>query len=266
MTTASGVAMASGMAGNIYYAVGQPFASQWEDGHIEISEGVAQAQIYNILLLADTCEGEDYIKHGYYYPADTAPGIYNERKYIHSTTIGYDTISDLQLTIHPTYDIYDTVRLYNYYSSIIPWQEGNNFISGQTKFGCDSNRHICVILRPFECGDTIVDNENNKYSTIEIGGICWTKENIRSTIYSDSTPIPTGYIYNSPTAQDTIENLNTYGRLYTWQSAVGVPENSTEPPPTRTAMSAVFERLTINKRLTMLFNTIKSSESSPFAL
>ena len=230
VTTARSVAVASGMAGNVYYVVGQTFASQWGDDYVEISEGVAQAQIYNIVLEADTCEGEGYAGYGYYYPADTLPGTYSEQRYVHSTTIGYDTILVFNLTIHPVYNSYDTLTFYTHYYNVIPWQEGDNFVHGTTELGCDSNRHVCVILRKFGCGDTIADFENNMYSTVEVGGLCWTKENIRSKYYSDGTQIATGLVYSSSTAPDTAANLMLYGRLYTWQSAVRVPENSLVAP------------------------------------
>ncbi len=122
VNTASGVAVASGMAGNVYYAVGQTFALQWGDSNIEVSEGVAQAQIYNAVYSADTCEGEGYDGYGFHYPADSPHGIYSAEKYVHSTTIGYDTILILNLTIHPVYNIYDTLEFYHYYQDVVPWQ------------------------------------------------------------------------------------------------------------------------------------------------
>lgn len=76
---------------------------------------------------------------------------------------------------------------------------------------------------------TMKDQESNSYKTIKIGDQVWMAENLRTTIYSDGTPIPnvtddkkfhaltTGAFcdYNNDP-----ENVKTYGRLYNWY-AVG---------------------------------------------
>ena len=78
----------------------------------------------------------------------------------------------------------------------------------------------------FTCGEQISDVEGNTYETVEIGGLCWTKENMKSKTYADGTPIAKAMIYSSSMHPDTNANLATYGRLYTWFSAVNVPEGS----------------------------------------
>jgi uncharacterized protein (TIGR02145 family) len=76
---------------------------------------------------------------------------------------------------------------------------------------------------------TMTDQESNTYKTIRIGDQVWMAENLRTTIYSDGTPIPnvtddqkfhflsTGAFCNY---NNDPENGKTYGRLYNWH-AVG---------------------------------------------
>ena len=73
---------------------------------------------------------------------------------------------------------------------------------------------------------TVSDVDGSTYNTVTIGTQIWMKENLRTTKYSDGTPItnitnatwgalttPAYCTYNNTTSADTI---NTYGRLYNW--------------------------------------------------
>jgi len=68
--------------------------------------------------------------------------------------------------------------------------------------------------------DPIKDAEGNIYPTIRIGNQIWMQENLKSTIYSDGTPIPN-------TASKSFKSKN-YGLLYTWEAAI---KNSTTEKP-----------------------------------
>lgn len=76
----------------------------------------------------------------------------------------------------------------------------------------------CVRVLP-PCNDA-VDFEGNVYPAIRIGCQCWTQTNIRSAFYSDGTPVAS---YSSYNGNDSLRDL--YGNLYSWYSAVRVPEN-----------------------------------------
>jgi uncharacterized protein (TIGR02145 family) len=77
----------------------------------------------------------------------------------------------------------------------------------------------------FTCGDQIKDIDGNIYHTVNIGGQCWTVENLTTTKYNDGTPIP-NIISNSSWSSTTtgaysiydnlISNNTTYGKLYNW--------------------------------------------------
>jgi len=85
------------------------------------------------------------------------------------------------------------------------------------------------------CGviTSVTDIDGNEYPVIEIGNQCWTKENLKTTKYSDGSLIP------NITVDATWANLNTpawcnynnsptndaiYGKLYNWYS-VADPRN-----------------------------------------
>ena len=87
----------------------------------------------------------------------------------------------------------------------------------------------------FVCGDTVRDGNGNEYATVRIGALCWTKSNMRAVSYADGTPIAKAMIYNSERYNDTVSNLANFGRLYSWWSAVYVPEGGDAKPEKDTA-------------------------------
>ncbi len=93
------------------------------------------------------------------------------------------------------------------------------------------------------CGDTmtVTDANGYVYNTVRIGYLCWTKENLKSTNYDDGfqTPIPVALIYNSPMYPDTMSNLNTFGRLYSWYSTMNIPEGNQTALPATDSMGFV---------------------------
>lgn len=74
---------------------------------------------------------------------------------------------------------------------------------------------------------TVTDIDGNVYQTVLIGNQCWFKENLRTTHYSDGTPIPhvpeddawaeltgDGYTWY----QDRTDYANAYGAIYNWHA------------------------------------------------
>lgn len=81
------------------------------------------------------------------------------------------------------------------------------------------------------CGDVVYDVDHNLYPTVAVAGYCWTKKNLLVKHYPDGeTVIPGAMVYSSNIYYNEESNLSLYGRLYTWYSAVNVPENSSELP------------------------------------
>jgi len=92
----------------------------------------------------------------------------------------------------------------------------------------------------FECGiSTVTDINNNTYNTVQIGGQCWLKENLKATIYDTQSERPgielpvSGanhtpfYVDGRQTTGVGTENLTDeirerLGFLYTWAAVVAV--------------------------------------------
>ena len=69
-----------------------------------------------------------------------------------------------------------------------------------------------------QCGVRLsaTDVDGNIYSTLQVGPHCWLQSNLK-------TNVPGSLIYFSDMYPDTIANLDAYGRLYNWKTAVGTP-------------------------------------------
>ena len=94
-----------------------------------------------------------------------------------------------------------------------------------TTYNCSQN--VVVVYPP--CGtplDSVADYDGHWYSSVRIGCQCWTGENLRSTHYSDGTPVANYHYYQM---NDSLENL--YGMLYSWYSAARVPEGDDNATP-----------------------------------
>jgi uncharacterized protein (TIGR02145 family) len=80
---------------------------------------------------------------------------------------------------------------------------------------------------------TVTDIDGNVYRTVQIGGQCWTAENLRTTTYANGDPIPnvtdsTAWTELTTGAWVHYDNNasyeNPYGKLYNWY-AVADPRN-----------------------------------------
>ena len=87
---------------------------------------------------------------------------------------------------------------------------------------------------------TVTDYNGNIYGTVQIGNQCWLRENLKNTHYADGTPLIDGtsviditgdylskycFSYNN-----NINNVSTYGRLYTWAAVMNEEPTSNYNP------------------------------------
>lgn len=107
----------------------------------------------------------------------------------------------------------------------------NAYLVHYNPFGYDKVKEFTIKI--LECPATVDDYDGNTYEVVGVGGFCWTKSNLKAEHYSDGTDIPVALIYNAAPHNDAAANLENYGRLYTWYSAVGVPENDNITEPTK---------------------------------
>lgn len=103
---------------------------------------------------------------------------------------------------------------------------------------CDSSQYIDFTKRYVvlfsKCGGdyTVTDIDGNVYHTVRVGADCWMKENLKVTKYADDTHVPVAFGYYGEGYTDMDANVETFGRLYSWYSAVKIPEGS----PVHTAL------------------------------
>ena len=89
---------------NINIVLGQSFGSIAVQNGLEISEGVAQAQLVTETLSDETCVNEPYAENGFDIPvSDLTEGTTAYDSYDHSATTGYDSLTILELTVWPVY-------------------------------------------------------------------------------------------------------------------------------------------------------------------
>lgn len=104
--------------------------------------------------------------------------------------------------------------------------QGRKYLVHGAVFNYDSLTTLqLVVLGEFNCGNLLYDIDLNHYRTAEIAGNCWTIDNLSSEHYSDGSQVTGATIYQSNLNGNTSANLATYGRLYTWHSAVNVPSS-----------------------------------------
>ena len=82
----------------------------------------------------------------------------------------------------------------------------------------NSNTFICGV-------STVKDYDGNEYRTVKIGNQCWTKENLKSTHFTNGTAIALGNDTSSTVAYrynpgNNANNVSTYGYLYNWAALV----------------------------------------------
>jgi len=74
-----------------------------------------------------------------------------------------------------------------------------------------------------------VDYQGKTYTVTPLAGLCWTS-NMANKNYANGTPIAFAKGYECPICPDSDELTEIFGLLYTWNSAVGVPEGSATLP------------------------------------
>jgi uncharacterized protein (TIGR02145 family) len=81
------------------------------------------------------------------------------------------------------------------------------------------------------CPASIPDDEGNVYNVTKLAGLCWT-ENLKATKYAVNLGegvIPFAKPYHSSLHSDTAYHFDTFGLLYDWYSAMGLPGSRSLP-------------------------------------
>lgn len=256
---------------HVGFAAGLPFSTYAESAYGSVTEGVMHSQLIQTDLVMEGCQnapgmspeelrastgffqgesGVDMVFNGVnitVLPAGHYDSTsYDAAHYNWNAQFNYDSITTLVLDVWPIYELFDTLYLdsavlatYAYDDLLIPntypvlHGGPNQYDLATVQHDCDSIRHFFVNL----CGGSVADADGNPYTSVFIGThphrYCWTAANMRTTTYNDGSEAP-NMVYVSPMHPDAAENLQTYGRLYTWYSAVGLPDNDPGVPATTT--------------------------------
>ena len=223
---------------HVYAAIGQPFFEQYGNENINFSDGVAQAQLVTEEIGAEICQDGTYTERGFDL-SNLTPGTHQFESYqLHVEELdNYDRLNKLTLTV---YEVYEVEASHMYHANTLPvipgelLQDGNsvqlvegwNELNYKSVNGCDSLVHYFVLLCPL----SVEDADGNPYNTLVLDELyCWTKENLRTQHYAECSADGTqsqgdaaeGLIYHTVMYPNVTANLNTYGRLYTWDAASG---------------------------------------------
>ena len=237
--TVHGAVSAGATVNNVYAVFGQPFYQQLTTNGVELAYGVSQAQLDRVEVEDETCENVSYTGNGFNIDASTLTvGTTDYERYNNYVDpYGYDRITVLVLTVWPTYAT-EASMTYHGDLPVIPGSElqdgtdyqiveGDNVINYSSAHGCDS----VVTLHVYACPLTVKDADSNEYATVVLDNYCWTQSNLRTTHYFGDAheAVPMALVYtNNYLDAEAMEN--TFGRLYTWHSAVKIPEESDEQP------------------------------------
>ena len=191
---------------------------------------VTTSSVSNIAPTSATCGGNiisnggaSITERGVCWSTRHYPTIYDAHKSIGNGSGSFNS-SIAQLASNITY----YVRAYatNQYGTVY-----GNEVSFTTTVNPNGDEHSCS-------GTSIVtDVDGNVYNTVQIGGQCWLRENLRTTKYSDGTSLTynsgnnisysTGYWYY-PNGDS--QNKQTYGLLYNWKAVMHDESSSNATP------------------------------------
>ena len=165
---------------------------------------------------------------GIRYPGHSISGIKERAVYWTSNTYNDDYAYDFYLCYDQSYLRLYGVSAYDY--SI--WKRDGLSVR------CLRDDEINEVSNPCPGVPTVTDYDGNVYHTVQIGGQCWMKENLRTTRYSDGTEITlaasntdfsstVAYRYNPGNHSF---NVSTYGYLYNWPAVMNGETSSSSLP------------------------------------
>ncbi len=165
---------------------------------------------------------------GLRYPGHSISGIKERAVYWTSNTYNDDYAYDFYLCYDQSYLQLYGVSAYDY--SI--WKRDGLSVR------CLRDDEINEVSNPCPGLPTVTDYDGNVYHTVQIGGQCWMKENLRTTRYADGTEIAlaasntdssstVAYRYNPGNHSF---NVSTYGYLYNWPAVMNGEASSSSLP------------------------------------
>ena len=111
----------------------------------------------------------------------------------------------------------------------------------------DTLRFRTLSINPCLGVPTIKDVDNNTYNTVQIGGQCWTAQNLRTTTINGY-----GNVYTNPAA-----DVETYGRYYDWAAVMQGATSSDANPSGVQGICPTGWHVPSDAEWTQLINNVK---------
>ncbi len=206
----------------------------------------SQTVVYNVVPTNGACDGDAFTV-----TATVKPSIVNDADLVFNAptiehTLFYGACDTLVNIVTPDFTTsiaeYDgLLTLANNKSTsnsgailgrVVP---GDNTIVWTLTDPCGNTRTFTqhIVVKYPECG-TATDADGNVYQSVRIGCECWTTTNLKSTTYASNLgggeiPVANGYVCSE--YPDENANIENFGRLYSWYSAMKVPEGDDNTTP-----------------------------------
>lgn len=236
----NGFVVSCGQTGNVSQSFGEVFYHQRKSlVGSEVADGLQQAQLLREVYDTVFCQNDVKPVCGFdFHSVDAAGNLVTEGQYDSShycaSLLNYDSLTDITLTVWPVYELYDTLRLSYGEMLAMRYVPGRNDSLLRSDNDCDSLLHHMVYV----CGfPNVADADANNYGNVFLGNDCWLNSNLRTTHYTIEAAARQGtcttalsMIYSSQEFPDENHNFAVYGRLYTWNSTVGLSVGSTDAP------------------------------------
>ena len=165
---------------------------------------------------------------------DTLFNAAGDKQLFYYSIHGADSIVDLSLTVHPTFEVFDTAVICHGDTSIYGFtMAGNHDVPLTTLHGCDSLLHLTVVVKPvyhFHFYDTICENQHVMFDNQQVNTPGHqevdhqTVDGCDSLLRLDLVVLPTSKSY--------AHALVCNGVPYTWENGVTYYESTYEPTVT----------------------------------
>ena len=143
----------------------------------------------------------------------------------------FDTIVPQSLLGNPSHDLMTVGRAQaaNNLAALNPMDEGDHTVVWTLYDDCGNAMTSCeqVVTVVYAPCEPVLGYDGHDYDAVRIGYQCWLTENLRNTVDADGHPIADYHAY-----KENPDNMEKFGYLYSWYSAVGVPEGDDSAAPT----------------------------------
>ncbi len=206
-------ALYSERSGGLKYSAGTARMATTNNGLLYLCDGLIQSTpcLPTITTRMVTAIGSSGAMSGGYVASDggsrvTARGVV------------YDTLQNPSISSNLTGSGSDTGGFISPITGLLPSKTyyvrafATNYVG--TSYGNEISFTTSPVTPVFVCGaSTLTDIDGNTYTTVEIGGQCWMRSNLKVSKYRNGDPIPTGFLSNTDWRNTLTGAFAIYGNL-----------------------------------------------------